>query len=325
MRLARFLNMVCGLAVGFSILATEAQAQYPERPIKLIVPYAPGGSVDAFARVLQPKFEAQLGRPVVIENLAGAGGMIGIRTLAKANPDGYTIGLGIVSDVVLAPLTEAAANYSYKDLEAVAPLGTSGLGIVAKPDLGIKSIDDLIAYARKHPGKLSYGSTGAGSLPAIAMEDLKRRTQTDLQFVPYTSAAKIAQDALGGHIDIVASGLPALLELIKSNRLSGVGVLSKDPDPGNPDLQSAGAVKELEGMDFYFWTGLFAPKGTSAAIVEKLNGAFLAALRDPAIEVRFKEFGVKISSAATPSEYARFVASSHDAYAGLVAKNPKTK
>lgn len=325
MRLARFLNMVCGLAVGFSILATAAQAQYPERAIKLIVPYAPGGSVDAFARVLQPKFEAQLGRPVVIENLPGAGGMIGIRTLAKANPDGYTIGLGIVSDVVLAPLTEAAANYSYKDLEAVAPLGTSGLGIVAKPDLGINSINDLIAYARKHPGKLSYGSTGAGSLPAIAMEDLKRRTQTDLQFVPYTSAAKIAQDALGGHIDIVASGLPALLELIKSKKLSGVGVLSRDPDPGNPELQSAGAVKELDGMDFYFWTGLFAPKGTPMAIVEKLNAAFLAALRDPTVEARFMEFGVKLSPAATPAEYARFVAASHDAYAGLVANNPKTK
>ncbi|UPK29202.1 Bug family tripartite tricarboxylate transporter substrate binding protein [Bradyrhizobium sp. 195] len=324
MKLVQLIKSICALGLSLSALPAIAQAQYPDRPIKLVVPYAPGGTVDVFARILQPKLEAKLGKPVIIENVPGAGGTIGVARVAKAaKPDGYTILLGIVSDVVIAPLTEVNTNYSYRDLEAIAPLGTSGIGLVAKPDLGIRSFDDLIAYARKNPGKLAYGATGAGSLPALAMEDLKRRANIDIQFVPYTSAAKIAQDALGGHLDIAVSGLPALLEYIRTGNLSAVGVMSRDRDIGNPDMQSASESKELLGMDFYFWTGLFAPKGTPEPIVSKLNASFLAALREPATEERFKEFGVKISPTSTPAEYAKFVAASHDSWATIVEANKK--
>lgn len=309
---------IAGMAVALAPLT--AQAQYPERPVRLIVPYAPGGSVDAFARVFQVKLEGQLGKPIVIDNAPGAGGMIGVSRIAKATPDGYTIGLGIISDVVLAPLTESTATYTYRDLEAIAPLGTSGLGVVANPKLGIKSFDDLISYARKNPGKLSYGATGASSLPALAMENLKQRTKTDIVFVSYGSAAKIAQDALGGHIDIVASGLPALLEHIKTGGVAAVGVMSKERDIGNLDIPSAGESKELAGMDFYFWTGLFAPKGTPAPIVAKLNTAFQTSLRDPLVEERFKNYGVKLSPISTPAEFASFVATSNDTWAAIVQK-----
>ncbi len=225
----KFVNAALGATLAAAALlaapAAQAQAQYPDKPIKLIVPYAPGGTVDVFARIFAPRLEAKLGKPIVVENVAGAGGMIGVGRIAKATPDGYTIGLGIVSDVVIAPLTESAATYTYKDLEPIAPLGTSGLGVVANPALGIKSFSDMVAYAKKNPGKLSYGATGAGSLPALAMEDLKRRAGVDIAFIPYASASKIAQDALGGHVDIVVSGLPALLEHIKAGKLSPVGVM----------------------------------------------------------------------------------------------------
>ncbi len=255
---------ICGAVAALlgTAQAVQAQVNYPTRPIKLIVPYAAGGSVDAFARVVTPGLEAKLKQPVVIENIAGAGGSIGVNRAVKATADGYTLLMGIVSDVVLAPLTESAVTYSYADLDPIGPLGTSGLGLVAKPSLGINSLSSMIAYAKANPGKLSYGATGAGSLPALAMEALKARTGADIAFIPYASASKIALDVMGGHLDIGVSGLPALIEHIKSGKVSAIGVMSKDRDPGAPEMVSAGETKELQGMDFFFWTGLFAPKGT---------------------------------------------------------------
>lgn len=301
--------------------AVQAQAPYPSRPIKLIVPYAAGGSVDVFARIITPGLEAKLKQPVVVENVAGAGGALGVNKGVKSPADGYTIVMGIVSDVVLAPLTESAVHYTYKDLEAIAPLGTSGLAVVAKPSLGINSFETLIAHAKANPGKLSYGATGAGSLPALAMESLKQRAKLNIEFIPYASASKIALDVMGGHLDIALSGLPALLEPIKSGKVTAVGVMSKDRDIGAPDIAAAGDAAELKGMDFYFWTGLFAPKGTPASVVAKVNAAFTEVLAEEKIRNRFKDYGVKISQPMTPAEFSSFVAKSNTDWAAIVKQS----
>lgn len=301
--------------------ASHAQGAFPNRPIKLIVPYAAGGSVDAFARVVAPSLEARLKQPVIIENIAGAGGAIGVNRAVKATPDGYTILMGIVSDVVLAPLTESAVTYTHEDLEAIGPLGTSGLGLVAKPSLGINSLSSMIAYARANPGKLSYGATGAGSLPALAMEALKARTGTNLAFIPYASASKIALDVMGGHLDVGVSGLPALIEHIKSGKVTAVGVMSKDRDVGAPDMVSAGETKELQGMDFYFWTGLFAPKGTPQDGVMKVNAAFAEVMKEEKVRARFKDYGVKISDPMTPVQFGRYVAKSNADWSAVIKQS----
>ena len=307
-----------GVAACASMIPLSASAQYPERPIKLIIPYAPGGTVDTFARVIGPALGARLGQPIVIDNIQGAGQVpIGIARLANAAPDGYTIGLGIVSDVVLAPLTDNTAAYTYRDLEAIAPLGTSGAGVVSKPSLGFKSLSDMIAYAKANPGKLSYGATGAGSLPALAMDALKRQARIDMAYVPYQSASKIALDVMGGHLDIAVSGLPALLEHIKSGKVSGIGVLSEEHDPGAPELPAAGDTPELKGINCIFWTGVFAPKGTPAAIVNRVNAAFADVMRDEKVRARFRDFGVKISEPMSPANYAKFVAASHAQWEAL--------
>lgn len=301
--------------------AAIAQGAYPSRPIKLIVPYAAGGSVDAFARVITPGLEARLKQPVVIENIAGAGGSIGVSRAVKAPADGYTILMGIISDVVLAPLTESAVTYTYADLDPIGPLGTSGLGLVAKPSLGINSLSSMIAYARANPGKLSYGATGAGSLPALAMESLKAHTGVDIAFIPYASASKIALDVMGGHLDIGVSGLPALIEHIRSGKVAGVGVMSKDRDIGAPDLVSAGDTKELQGMDFFFWTGLFAPKGTAPEVVAKINAAFANVLKDEKVRARFKEYGVRISEPMSPAQFGGYVAKSNSDWAAVIKQS----
>lgn len=302
-----------------------AQAPYPNRPIKLIVPYAAGGTVDVFARIVTPSLEAKLKQPVVVDNVPGAGGAIGVTKGVKSPADGYTIVMGIVSDVVLAPLTESAVTYTYKDLEAIAPLGTSGLAVVAKPSLGINSFSSLITYAKANPGKLSYGATGAGSLPALAMESLKQRTGVNIEFIPYASASKIALDLMGGHLDIALSGLPALLEPIKSGKMTPIGVMSKDRDIGAPEIGAAGETPELTGMDFYFWTGLFAPKGTSSEIVSKVNLAFAEVLADEKVRAKFKDYGVKISQPMTPSQFTSFVAKSNSDWTAVVKQSEVKK
>lgn len=321
MKIISRLAGVAALCALFAGSLPAARAEYPERPVKLIVPYAPGGTVDVFARIIVPELESKIGKPVIVENIQGAGGAIGVARAVRSPNDGYTILMGIVSDVVLAPLTESSAGYTYKDLEPIGPLGTSGLGVVANPALKIRNLSELIAYAKKNPGKVSYGATGAGSLPALAMEDFKRRAKVDMNFIPYASASKIAVDVMGGHLDVGVSGLPALLEHIKGNRLSGVGVLSKDRDLGNKDLPSAGETPELKGADFFFWTGLFAPKGTPAPIVSKLNLAFAEVLKEQKVKSRFAELGVKISDPANPQAFGAFVAQSSAQYEQLVKQS----
>lgn len=312
---------VCATGLLLAQGAALAQAPYPTRPIKLIVPYAAGGTVDVFARMITPGLEARLKQTVIVENVPGAGGAIGINKGVKSAADGYTIVMGIVSDVVLAPLTESAVSYSYKDLEAIGPLGTSGLAMVAKPSLGLHSFSALIAHAKAHPGKLSYGATGAGSLPALAMQSLKQRAGVDLEFIPYASASKIALDVMGGYLDIALSGLPALLEPIKAGKLTAVGVMSRERDIGAPEIAAAGETAALKGMDFYFWTGLFAPKGTSADIVAKINTAFAQVLADDKVRSRFKDYGVKISEPMTPAQFSDFVAKSNADWSAIVKQS----
>lgn len=250
------------MATGLLLVQPSVQAEhgYPARPIKLIVPHAAGGTVDVFARLIAPGLSEKLKQPVVVENISGAGGVVGVSRGAKSPADGYSLFIGIVSDVILAPLTETTTAYTYEDMEPVAPLGTSGLAIVANPALGIDSFPALISYAKAHPGKLSYGAAGAGSLPDLAMESLKHKAGLHMAFIPYASSSKIVLDVIGGHVDLGVSGLPALLEHIKTDKVTAIGVLSKERDIGAPGIAAVGETAELGDMDFFFWTGLFALK-----------------------------------------------------------------
>ncbi len=307
----KFSAMACGLSIAMLVAPGLAKAAYPTQPVKLVVGYAPGGSVDTFARLISRDLGQELGQTVLIENVPGAGGAIAVNRVVQAKPDGYTILMGIVSDVVLVPLTQSSARYSYRDLAPVAPLGTSGAAIVAHPSLRLHSFADLIARAHAEPGKLSYGATGVGSLPAIAMETFKRITQSDIVFIPYASASKLATDVIGGTLDIGISGAPALQEFIKSGRVTAVGVMSRDRDIGLPDVPSAGETPMLAGMDYYFWTGIFAPAGTPEPVVDTVNAAFARVMAKPEIQARFKELGVKVSEPATPKAFGEYVADSH--------------
>ncbi|WPH17248.1 Bug family tripartite tricarboxylate transporter substrate binding protein [Variovorax paradoxus] len=306
------LTIAAGLAAAGSApaLAQGDAASYPNRPVRLIVSYGAGGSLDAMTRLLGQELGKVLGQSFVIENIAGAGGTIGVKRVIGAAPDGYTLLMGITSDVALAPLTNATARYQIADLTPVTNIGTSGIVLIGRPDLPANNLAELIQLARARPGQISYGTSGSGSLPHVAMENIKARAGLDIPLVPYKSASNITTDVLGGHIDLAIVGLPALLPMIEQKKVKALAVLSKKRDLGNKAIPSAGETPGLQDIDFAFWTGMFAPKGTPPAIVAKMHEAVAAVLKQPAVVEQFAKMGVEIAPPHSVKDFEAYVQNS---------------
>lgn len=297
----------CGLPV---FAQANNAATYPQRLVRLVVSYGAGGSLDAITRLLSQELGKELKQSFVVENIAGAGGVIGVKHVIGAAPDGYTLLMGITSDVALAPLTNIAAKYQVSDLAPVANIGTSGIVLIGRPDLPANNLAELIQLAKTQPGKLSYGTSGTGSLPHVAMENIKALAGIDIGFVPYKSASAITTDVLGGHIDLAIVGLPALLPMIQQKKVKALAVMSKKRDPGDKAIPSASETPGLQNIDFAFWTGMFAPKGTPSAIVGKMHDSVLTALKQPAVIEQFNKMGVELAPAQSVAEFDAYVKNS---------------
>lgn len=309
-RLAAF-TMATGLATGSApALAQGDAASYPNRPVRLIVSYGAGGSLDAMTRLLGQELGKLLGQSFVVENVAGAGGTIGVKRVIGAAPDGYTFLMGITSDVALAPLTNATAKYQIADLTPVANIGTSGIVLIGRPDLPANNLTELIQLAKAKPGEIRYGTSGSGSLPHLAMENIKVRAGLDILLVPYKSASTATADVLGGHVDLAIVGLPALLPMIEQKKVKALAVLSKKRDIGNKAIPPASETPGLQDIDFAFWTGMFAPNGTPPAIVAKMHEAVAAALKQPAVVEQFARMGVEIAPPHSVKDFEGYVQNS---------------
>ncbi|WP_447917978.1 Bug family tripartite tricarboxylate transporter substrate binding protein [Achromobacter aegrifaciens] len=290
--------------------AAESAAGYPARPIRLVVSYGAGGSLDAMTRSLGQELGKELGQSAVVENFAGAGGTIGVKRVIAAAPDGYTLLMGITSDVALAPLTNETANYRSSDLLPIANIGTSGIVLIGRPDLQADNLAELLQLAKAQPGRLTYATSGSGSMQHVAMEDLKSRAGIDVQLIPYKSASNIVTDVLGGHVDLAVIGLPAVLPLIAQKKVKAYAVMSGKRDLGDKSIPAAGETPGLEGMDFALWTGMFAPKGTPAEIVEKMHVAVAKALTQPRVVEQFSKMGVEIAAPHSVAEFDAYVQNS---------------
>lgn len=290
--------------LGLAAAPAQAADAFPSQPIRLIVPYAPGGSLDAIARPLANELGARLGQSIIVENIAGASGTIGAARVVKARPDGHTLLLGITSNVALSPLVDSKVPYKTTDLAPVAKVGTSGLVLVARPDLPVSSMSDLIALAKRSPGKLSYGVPGSGSLYHLAMEDLNSTAGIDITLVPYSGAGQVGNDVMGSHLDLGLVGLPAFIPLIDSKKLKALAVMSKTRDIGAPDIPSASETGSLAQLDFSIWTGVFAPKDTPESIKATLHDAIVVVLADPDVKAQYARIGVAVAGPLSPSAYA---------------------
>ncbi|HKY87470.1 MAG TPA: tripartite tricarboxylate transporter substrate binding protein, partial [Pseudorhodoplanes sp.] len=283
-RMTRRLVLLIALSLPFAF-DTNAQ-DYPSRPITLIVPFAPGGSTDVIARVVGEAMHKELGQPVVIENRAGAGGSLGTAAIAKAAPDGYTIGMGTASTLAINPAAYKSLTYDVqKDLApigniAVVPNIMSVNASVAAPDMAA-----FIALARTQPGKLAYGSSGNGSVSHLMGEQFKLASKTDLLHVPYRGIGPALQDAVGGQIQVMFDNLPTSLPLVQDGKLRALAVSGDKRLPVLPNVPTF-AEAGLDDLNWMAFFGLIAPAGTPQPVIAKLNAALKAALSNEAVRNR---------------------------------------
>jgi tripartite-type tricarboxylate transporter receptor subunit TctC len=286
---------------------SSANAQtYPQRPIRLVVPSAAGGPTDIAARLLAQVLP-KLGQPVVIENRPGAGGAIGARFVATSPPDGYTLLAGNTSVLAVIPAVSASAGYDpNRQFSAVAEFSESYQILVVRPSVAVKTVGDLITYAKANPGKLNYAQTGAGGLPHLTGELFKSAAGVDIVGVPYKSGADSITGLLGAQIDMTFESITVLLPLIREGRLRALAVTSRTRTPLANDLPTMieAGVPNYEVTTF---NGIVAPAGTPQPIIARLNAVINEGLRTPEMQASIRNLGA-VPTPVSPTEFGAFIA-----------------
>ncbi len=308
-RLAANMNQV--LAVLIAALAVVASApaaaqSYPTKPIRLVVPFAPGGGTDIVARVLTQRLNEALGQPVVADNRGGAGSTVGTDIVCKAPPDGYTLLLGNISLAFNAWLYKSLPYNALKDLAPVSMVAVQPNIVVIHPSVPAKSIREFTDYARAHPGKLSFASAGAGSGTHLAGELLKDRLKIDMLHVPYKGTGPAVTDLIGGQVQVMISTFASALPHVKSGRLRALGVTSARRSPATPDVPTL-MESGVPDYEYSTWYALFMPAGTPRAIIDKINQVARQALAADDMKQKFDAQGVDAwsSTAAELGAYLR--------------------
>jgi tripartite-type tricarboxylate transporter receptor subunit TctC len=310
-------------ALAFAACATTALAEpaWPARPITLIVPYGAGGNVDVMARWIAPELATRLGQPVVIENVSGAGGVIGTEKAVRARPDGYTLLLSVESTVVIAKMvTPSTVRYDgLADLVPVTLLGAQPLALVGKPALQPKTSEALYADLKAAPGKYSYASSGVGTSLHLGGELLKQRGGVDMVHVPYRTGVQIVSDLSGNQLDLAVLPLSMVIQQARAGKLRVYGVMSETASAAMPEAPPLASVPAWRGADVSVWQGIFAPKGTPPQIVAQLHAALAQVLANPGVRRNFEEGGVTPLGAG-PKEFAAFLQGEDAKFGAIVAK-----
>jgi tripartite-type tricarboxylate transporter receptor subunit TctC len=289
----QFLHLATG-AVAFPALSRFAwAASYPTRPITVVVPFPAGGPADVIARIMAERMRTTLGQPLVIENVSGAGGSIGVGRVARATPDGYTLSIGQLNSHVFSGAAYSVRYDLLKDLDPVALLTTNPQMIVGKKDLPPRDMKELIAWLKTNPDKGSYGTPGFGSPSHVWGIHFQNNTGARFHFVPYRGAAPAMQDVLAGQIDLTCLQASDLLPQVRSGNVKAYAVLAKAPWAQAPDIPTVDAAG-VPGLHMPFWHGLWAPANTPSEIIAKLTAATVEALSDPSVRQRFADIGQEI-------------------------------
>jgi len=288
--------------------SVRAQGNFPDRPIRVIVGYPPGGGVDIVARLLGEPMRAALGQPLIVENRAGASAMIGAQAVAKAPPDGYTILFAAAGEVAVNPslYRERMTYDAERELTPVALCGTVPCLVVVPATLPVRTPAELIAYARARKGELSFSSSGIGNPQHLAGELMNHMAGTDVLHVPYRGSAPAVTDVAAGRVTMSFSSLGAALPLIQDGRLRAVAVTSRERMPQLPDVAPLREAPGLENYELINWFGIFAPGSTPTPVLERLSAAADAALADPAVVAKLMEQGI-IPRRLKLAEYRSFV------------------
>jgi tripartite-type tricarboxylate transporter receptor subunit TctC len=303
-REAFLLFALAAWALISTLPVNDAFAAYPERTIRIVVPFAPGGGTDVIARTLAQEMARDLGATIIIENKPGAGTIIGTQTVATSEPDGYTLLMGTFANVVNPSLNAKLPYDPHKDFAAVALIARSFNIVVVNPASAIKSIADLIAAAKSDPNKLSYGTYGTGTSAHLAGELFKNMAKVNLTTVPYTGAAPAITDLLGGQIQVMFTTVASAASLIAAGQLRALAVTSAERSPAFPQLPTV--AEGVPGYAAESWYGLYAPAKTPDDIIDRLNKSAAKAVQSEA----FKRLGVNeglVMVASPPAELDRYV------------------
>ncbi|WP_407851675.1 Bug family tripartite tricarboxylate transporter substrate binding protein [Bordetella petrii] len=302
----RFAARACA-AIALAGLTATAHAAWPDKPVRIVVPYPPGGNVDVAARLIAPGLQAALGQPFIVENKPGAGGMIAGEHVARAEPDGYTLFMAANGPLLFSPLIFKRDAYKWdRDFAPISAISYTPLVLEVKPSLPVKTMGELIELAKKEPGKLTMASPGAGTTNHLVSELLQRITGARWTTVQYKGNAPANTDLLGGHVDFQFDQISVASPFIKEGRLRALAVTTAKRVPMLPDVPTfaEAGIKDMEASTF---TGLLAPKGTPPAILAKLSQALDGILKQPDIVKRFNELGAE-ARGSSPEEFTRYLA-----------------
>jgi tripartite-type tricarboxylate transporter receptor subunit TctC len=303
-----------GSAAAWPVVA-PAQTTYPTRPVRIIVGFAAGGTNDILARLIGQWLSDKLGQPYIVEDRPGANGNIATEAVVRARADGYTLHLASTPDTVNATLYDKL-NFSFvRDIAPVASIMRTPLVVVVNPSVPVKTVAELIAYAKANPRRLNMGSAGIGSPPHVAGELFKKMTGVDMQHVPYRGGAPAVSDLIGGQVQIMFAAMTDCIEHVRTGRLRDLAVTTATPSEALPGIPTVADV--LPGYESSFWVGIGAPKNTPVDIVEKLNKEINRALADPTIKVRLADLGASVLS-GSPADFGKLIADETEKWAKVI-------
>jgi tripartite-type tricarboxylate transporter receptor subunit TctC len=316
--------IVVALALGGCCASAAAQpADYPTRPIRLVIGFTPGGAADFVARAMSDAFGKALGQSVVVDNKPGNGSSIAAELVARALPDGYTLLIASPSSISVNPALNPKLSYTAADLVPLTKMTTSPLVLAVHPGTGIRSVAELIATAKKDPGKLNYSSSGNGSAPHLGAALFTMLTGAEMTHVPYRGGALAIQSVMAGDTQLTFGTAPSVLPQASGGKLRALAVSTRERSPLVPDLPG---MKEagLPEYNLEFWYGMFVPAGTPPPIVRKIYAATIAAMQQPAVKAALARDGTEVSLSGSPEQFAAFLVDDGKFWVRLV-KTAKVK
>jgi len=309
---------IATLAATIATIGRPVAQSYPTRPIRMVVPFAPGGATDIVARLIGEQLSRQLGQPVVVENRAGAGGIVGSDIVAKAPADGYTL---IVSNIAAhgagPSITRTMPYDADRDFTHIALIGTIANALVVNPTLPVRTLEDFLAYARRNPG-LFYGSGGRGTSAHLSGELLRAMTGLDIAHVPYRGAAPAMADLIGGQIPAVFDAIGSIAPAVRAGQLRMLAVTSPQRSPAMPDVPTM-AEAGVPGYEATSWFGFSAPAGLPQAVLDRLSQGLRRAMEEPTVTQRLADLGF-VRRDYTPAEYQAFVRAELAKWADVVRR-----
>jgi tripartite-type tricarboxylate transporter receptor subunit TctC len=313
-----FVRALCALSIAACSLASFAQSgDYPNKPVHIVVTFPPGGSADTVVRMVVPRLSAKLGQPVIVDNRPGAGGNIGLALVAKAQPDGYTLGVGAAGALSAnVSLYEKMPFETLRDFKPVSMLAAIPFVIVGNPSLPAKTQKELVALARSEPGKLSIAHGGNGTAMHLSAALFAQMADTKIVEVPYKGSGPAALGVLAGNVPLAVVDLPSSLQQIKAGKLIAFAVTSPQRLPQLPDVPTVSEAG-LAGYDSTGWFGVVAPVGTPDAIVQRLNAEIVAALNDEQVKAGMRNLGVE-PAATTPEQFGAYIRSETAKWAKVI-------